>query len=140
MFDQGEALKDVGVAGYLVRLSGSVVAVINSDVLILAVRPVMGKTSLASNIAFNVATANLRVPSPHPVAFFSLEMSAEELATRILAEGISIPSEKQRLGQLVDDDFGLLVQASQDLERAVIYIDDTPAIPISTLCTLGPDA
>src|SRR3546814_12928216 len=78
----------------------------------------MGKTSLATNIAFNVATANLRDPSQprQPVAFFSLEMSAEQLATRILAERTNISSEKLRRGQLNDDDFGLLVQASQDLE------------------------
>src|SRR3546814_11230275 len=97
----------------------------------------MGKTSLATNIAFNVATANLRDPSQprQPVAFFSLEMSAEQLATRILAERTNISSEKLRRGQLNDDDFGLLVQASQDLERTPIYIDDTPAIPISTLRT-----
>ncbi|GHD49720.1 replicative DNA helicase [Thalassobaculum fulvum] len=109
----------------------------NSDLLILAARPAMGKTSLATNIAFNVATANLRDPSlpRQPVAFFSLEMSSEQLATRILAERTGIPSEKLRRGQLIDDDFGLLVQASQDLERTPIYIDDTPAIPVSTLRT-----
>jgi len=109
----------------------------SSDLLILAARPAMGKTSLATNIAFNVATANLRDPGQprQPVAFFSLEMSSEQLATRILAERTNISSEKLRRGQLVDDDFGLLVQASQELERTPIYIDDTPAIPISTLRT-----
>src|SRR3546814_17955345 len=81
----------------------------NSDLLILAARPAMGKTSLATNIAFNVATANLRDPSQprQPVAFFSLEMSAEQLATRILAERTNISSEKLRRGQPNDDDFGL---------------------------------
>src|SRR3546814_2302415 len=61
--------------------------------------------------------------------------SSDLLATRILAERTNISSEKLRRGQLNDDDFGLLVQASQDLERTPIYIDDTPAIPISTLRT-----
>src|SRR3546814_13653779 len=94
----------------------------------------MGKTSLATNIAFNVATANLRDPSQprQPVAFFSLEMSAEQLATRILAERTNISSEKLSRGQLNDDEFGLLVPASQALRRTPLYIDDTPAIPDRT--------
>src|SRR3546814_13015139 len=99
----------------------------------------MGKTSLATNIAFDVATASIRDPGQprQPVAFFSLEMSSEQLATRILAERTGISSEKLRRGQLNDDDFGKLVKASQDLEPTPISIDDTPAIPTSTLRPLA---
>ena len=108
-----------------------------SDLLILAARPAMGKTALATNIAFHAATAGLDDPTQprQPVAFFSLEMSSEQLATRILAERTAISSEKLRRGMLGDDDFGRLVDAVQDLERAPLYIDDTPALPISTMRT-----
>src|SRR3546814_16423527 len=95
-----------GLATGLLDLDNLLGGLHNSDLLILAARPAMGKTSLATNIAFNVATANLRDPSQprQPVAFFSLEMSAEQLATRILAERTTISSEKLRRGQLNDAD------------------------------------
>lgn len=132
--------REGGLAGLstgLIDLDNLLGGLHSSDLLILAARPAMGKTSLATNIAFDVATASIRDPGQprQPVAFFSLEMSSEQLATRILAERTGISSEKLRRGQLNDDDFGKLVQASQDLERTPIYIDDTPAIPISTLRT-----
>ncbi|EDP61820.1 GTP-binding protein EngA [alpha proteobacterium BAL199] len=126
-----------GLSSGLVDLDNLLGGLHSSDLLILAARPAMGKTALAANIAFNIATTNLRDPSqaPLPVAFFSLEMSSEQLATRILAERTGISSEKLRRGQLNDDDFGRLVQASQELERIPLYIDDTPALPISTMRT-----
>jgi replicative DNA helicase len=132
--------RDGGLAGLstgLIDLDNLLGGLHPSDLLILAARPAMGKSTLASNIAFHVATAAMREPghSPQPVAFFSLEMSAEQLATRILSERTGIASEKLRRGQLSNEDFGRLVEASQELERAPMFLDDTPAIPISTLRT-----
>ena len=108
-----------------------------SDLLILAGRPAMGKTALATNIAFNVA-AKYNKGSPTDklsVAFFSLEMSAEQLATRILSENTSISSEKIRRGELSSNDFQKLVQSSQEIDCALLFVDDTPAITVSTLRT-----
>lgn len=113
-----------------------------SDLLILAGRPSMGKTSLATNIAFNVAKAYKRGVKPDGsegaldggvVGFFSLEMSAEQLAGRILAEASEISSHKIRQGDMTEDEFRRFVQAAKDLESCPLFIDDTPAIPISQL-------
>lgn len=99
-----------------------------SDLVILAGRPSMGKTSLATNIAFNAARSGT------PVAFFSLEMASEQLATRILAEETEIPSEKLRRGDITDDEFTRkIVPASKELAQLPFYIDDTGAISISLL-------
>ncbi|MBT8388636.1 MAG: AAA family ATPase, partial [Altererythrobacter sp.] len=106
----------------------------NSDLIILAGRPGMGKTSLATNIAFNCAEEHLKWQSDGgefqygaPVAFFSLEMSADQLATRILAEQAEISSESLRSGKLTRDEFQKLSFASQRLAELPLYIDDTPA-------------
>ena len=108
-----------------------------SDLLILAGRPSMGKTALATNIAFHAARTveDVDTNRNHIVAFFSLEMSAEQLATRILAEQTQIPSERIRRGELSNDDFERLVVVSQELERLPLYIDDTPALSIAALRT-----
>jgi replicative DNA helicase len=108
-----------------------------SDLLVLAARPGMGKSSLASNIAFNASVQSIDDPSAERFvsAFFSLEMSAEQLATRILSEQIDVPSEKIRRGELNEEDFRRLVQASQRLERTPFFIDDTPAITVTALRT-----
>ena len=112
----------------------------SSDLIILAGRPSMGKTALATNIAYNAASLlqkdllNGKDQSEGTgVAFFSLEMSAEQLATRILAEVTNIPSERLRKGNVSNDDFDNLVLSSQQLENMPFFIDDTPAINISTL-------
>ncbi len=112
----------------------------SSDLIILAGRPSMGKTALATNIAYNTASIfqkdmlNKKEQSEGSgVAFFSLEMSAEQLATRILAEVTNIPSERLRKGNVTNDDFDNLVLSSQQLENMPFFIDDTPAINISTL-------
>jgi len=114
----------------------------NSDLVILAGRPAMGKTSLATNIAFNAARRLMDdqkagiEPDKSPgagVAFFSLEMSADQLATRILAEQAEISSEKLRSGKLSREEFQRLSFASQELTDLPLYIDDTPALPISQL-------
>jgi replicative DNA helicase len=108
----------------------------SSDLIVLAGRPSMGKTALATNIAFHAAKSRLASAEDGAVVgFFSLEMSAEQLATRILAEEAQIPSEKIRKGELAHDQFERLVVASQNLQRAPFYIDDTPALSISQLRT-----
>ncbi|WP_299350150.1 replicative DNA helicase [uncultured Shimia sp.] len=113
-----------------------------SDLLILAGRPSMGKTSLATNIAFNVAKAykkGLKSDGSEGaidggvVGFFSLEMSAEQLAARILAEASEISSHKIRQGDLTEGEFRRFVDAAKELEACPLFIDDTPALPISQL-------
>ena len=112
----------------------------NSDLIILAGRPGMGKTSLATNIAFNCAEEHLKWQRDGgefnygaPVAFFSLEMSADQLATRILAEQAEISSESLRSGKLTREEFQQLSFASQQLAELPLYIDDTPALTIAAL-------
>jgi replicative DNA helicase len=108
-----------------------------SDLLILAGRPSMGKTALATAIAFNAAKAYLKSGGRDggKVGFFSLEMSAEQLATRILSEQSEVASEKIRRGDLRQEDFSSFAKASADLERLPFFIDDTPALTISALRT-----
>lgn len=107
----------------------------NSDLLILAGRPSMGKTALATNIGFNVAREMTRDDAGRrcTVAFFSLEMSSEQLATRVLSDATGLPGEKIRRGDLSNEDFEKLVIASQELERVGLFIDDTPAITVTAL-------
>ncbi|MCR2832622.1 replicative DNA helicase [Parerythrobacter lacustris] len=114
----------------------------DSDLIILAGRPGMGKTSLATNIAFNCADRLLRDQRDGieksvgaGVAFFSLEMSADQLATRILSEQAGISSEALRMGKISRDDFQKLSFASQRLAELPLYIDDTPALTIAALRT-----
>ena len=108
-----------------------------SDLVILAGRPSMGKTALATNIAFNAAQAFMKGKGKEgaKVAFFSLEMSAEQLATRILAEVSEVPSEKIRKGEVRDTEFRRFVEASQNLANAPLFIDDTPALSIAQVRT-----
>ncbi len=112
----------------------------NSDLIIVAGRPGMGKSSLATNIAFNCADRWLRDKRDGieksvgaPVALFSLEMSSDQLATRILAEQAAIPSEALRMGKISRDDFQQLSYASQRLAELPLYIDDTPALSVAAL-------
>jgi replicative DNA helicase len=116
----------------------------NSDLVILAGRPGMGKTSLATNIAFNAAQRWLRdredgieeaKGAGAKTAFFSLEMSADQLATRILAEQSGISSEALRMGKISRDDFRELSRASRELQELPLFIDDTPALTIAALRT-----
>jgi replicative DNA helicase len=115
-----------------------------SDLIILAGRPSMGKTSLATNIAFNAARAfreevteagEKKTIDGARVAFFSLEMSAEQLATRIIAERAEIPSHKVRQGELSHAEFERLVATSTELHTLPLFIDDTPAISVSAVRT-----
>lgn len=133
-----------GVSTGLIDLDGLLGGLHRSDLIILAGRPSMGKTALATNIAFHVAESYREEPDEFGkpkvvdggvVAFFSLEMSAEQLATRILAEKSKIGSEKIRRGTIGRDEWDNLVDAAQQLEKAKIFIDDTPALTVSALRT-----
>jgi len=115
-----------------------------SDLVILAGRPGMGKSSLATNIAFNAASRYVRDmedgidPAKSvgaPVAIFNLEMSADQLATRILAEQSGISSQDLRMGKISQQEFRNLARASADLQNLPLYIDDTPALTIAALRT-----
>ncbi|CAO5681876.1 MAG: Replicative DNA helicase [Holosporales bacterium] len=103
-----------------------------SDLLILAGRPSMGKTALATNIAFNAAKAFANQGSDGaPVAFFSLEMSAEQLASRILSSESGIPSDRLRRGDIRADDFSKIVDVSRSINSVPLFIDDTPGLSIT---------
>lgn len=137
--------RDGGLAGLatgLVDLDTRLGGLHKSDLLILAGRPSMGKTSLATNIAFNVARAYRRGTLPDGsegavnggvVGFFSLEMSAEQLAGRILAEAAEIPSNKIRQGDMDETEFRRFIDAAKALESCPLFIDDTAALPIAQL-------
>ncbi len=113
-----------------------------SDLLILAGRPSMGKTALATNIAFNVARNYAWEPQPDGtrktvsggvVAFYSLEMSAEQLAMRMLADASGVPSDKLRKGEIDASEFGRLRDAALEIQESPLYIDATGGLSISKL-------
>jgi replicative DNA helicase len=106
-----------------------------SDLIILAGRPGMGKTALATNIAFHAATTNRTDEKPQHVAFFSLEMSADQLANRILSSETGIPSDELRLGKVNADQFTNVVKTSDAIENAPFFIDDTPGLSVSQLAS-----
>ncbi|HZH26275.1 MAG TPA: replicative DNA helicase [Azospirillaceae bacterium] len=108
-----------------------------SDLIILAGRPSMGKTSLATNMAFNAAKAYLESNGEEGavVGFFSLEMSSEQLANRLLADVSEVPSDKIRRGDIKDTDFQRFVEAAALLNRLPFFIDDTPGISVTGLRT-----
>ena len=131
-----------GVSTGLVDMDKKLGGLHKSDLLILAGRPSMGKTSLATNIAFNIAKAYKKGILPDGtegavnggvVGFYSLEMSAEQLAARILSEAAEVPSEQIRRGDMTEAEFRRFVDAAKSLEACPLFIDDTPALPISQL-------
>jgi len=131
-----------GISTGLIDMDKMLGGLHKSDLIILAGRPSMGKTSLATNIAFNVAKAYKKGAMPDGsegavdggvVGFFSLEMSAEQLAGRILAEASEISSHKIRQGDMSEEEFRRFVDAAKTLEACPLYIDDTAAIPIAQL-------
>ena len=101
-----------------------------SDLIILAARPAMGKTTLVTNLAYNVATIEKK-----PVLFFSLEMSKEQLVDRMLADAANVDSWNIRTGKLSDEDFLKLSEASGELAEAPIFIDDTPGLSVLEMRT-----
>jgi replicative DNA helicase len=136
--------RTVGVATGFADLDKKLGGLHPSDLVILAGRPSMGKTALATNIAFNAARTYkpVRTPDGRTVAedgavvgFFSLEMSAEQLATRILAEESGVSSDRIRRGDVSHEDFDKFVRASQQLAALRLFIDDTPALTVSALRT-----
>lgn len=131
-----------GISTGLIDLDAKLGGLHKSDLIILAGRPSMGKTSLATNIAFNIAKAYRKGSLPDGtegavdggvVGFFSLEMSAEQLAARVLAEASEISSHKIRQGDMDEGEFRRFVEAAKDLEACPLFIDDTAAIPIAQL-------
>jgi replicative DNA helicase len=138
-------MREGGLAGLstgLVDMDKKLGGLHKSDLLILAGRPSMGKTSLATNIAYNIAKAHRKGLLPDGsegsveggvVGFYSLEMSAEQLAARILSEAAEVPSEQIRRGDMTEAEFRRFVEAAKALETCPLFIDDTPALPISQL-------
>jgi replicative DNA helicase len=129
-----------GVSSGYIELDKLMGGMQNSDLIILAARPSMGKTSLAVNIAINAAeffTAQNKKEEgpPKSVGIFSLEMSAEQVATRILSIKTAISSSRIRIGNIGGEEFKLLSQSSIDLSNMPIFIDDTPALSISAVRT-----
>jgi replicative DNA helicase len=131
-----------GIATGLTDLDRMMGGLQSSDLVIVAGRPGMGKTALATNIAFNAARAYASERQPDGtlkrldggiVGFFSLEMSAEQLATRVIAEQSGVPSYKIRRGEIRDDEFGRLADAAREMERVPFYIDQTGGISIAQL-------
>jgi replicative DNA helicase len=112
-----------------------------SDLIILAGRPAMGKTALATTISYNAAKAVarededalVRGEKPRSIGFFSLEMSGEQLAMRLLASACGVGSHKLQRGDLSQDEFNRLVESSTDMARLPLHIDDTPALTIGAL-------
>lgn len=137
-----KAMKNTtGVAGVttgLVDMDKLLGGLYNSDLLILAGRPAMGKSALATTIAFNAA-CHFAEENKKPgatkksVAFFSLEMSAEQLATRILSAKAQVPSHLMRTGKLTNDQFDELAAAVTLLSKIPLYIDETPGITVSAI-------
>ena len=104
-----------------------------SDLIIIAGRPAMGKTALATNIAFNAAKYLKEKDIKSTIAFFSLEMSSEQLSTRILAEQSRIRSNDIRRGRISEEEFDKFIEASKNISEYPLLIDETPAITIAAL-------
>lgn len=129
--------KITGVTTGLSDIDAKLGGLHNSDLLIVAGRPSMGKTVMGVNIAFNAARRYLETGGQEGAvaAVFSLEMSAEQLAARILADIAEVPSDKIRRGDLMDSDFQKFIEASRLLSSVPLFVDDTPALTISAVRT-----
>ena len=123
----------VGVPTGLTDLDDRLGGLHKSDLLIIAGRPSMGKTALATNIAYNAAKKIQDDNKKSTVAFFSLEMSSEQLSTRILAEQSRIKSNDIRRGRISEDQFDKFIETSKNISELPLYIDETPAITIAAL-------
>lgn len=113
-----------------------------SDLVILAGRPAMGKTSLGTNIAYSVASKYKGIPKPDGtvetieggrVGFFSLEMSAEQLATRVLSEQAEIPSSRIRRGDITEREFTTIAETGERIHRAPLFIEESGGLSIAQL-------
>ena len=123
----------VGVPTGLKNLDDRLGGLHQSDLIIIAGRPSMGKTALATNIAFNAAKKLQDEKKESVIAFFSLEMSSEQLSTRILAEQSRITSHNIRRGKISDEEFEKFIETSKTISELPLYIDETPAISIAAL-------
>ena len=123
----------VGVPTGLKDLDDRLGGLHQSDLIIIAGRPSMGKTALATNIAFNAAKKIQENGKKSSIAFFSLEMSSEQLSTRILAEQSRIKSNDIRRGRISDEQFDKFIETSKDISELPLYIDETPAISIAAM-------
>ena len=123
----------VGVPTGLSDLDEKLGGLHKSDLIILAGRPSMGKTALATNIAYNAAQHILARQEKSSIAFFSLEMSSEQLSTRILSEQARIKSDDIRRGKVTEEEINRYIETSRNIYNLPLYIDETPAITIATL-------
>jgi replicative DNA helicase len=133
----------VGVPTGFTDLDGLLGGLHKSDLVIVAARPSMGKTALATNIAYNAASSKQRRDGPdgteieetESVAFFSLEMSAEQLATRIISEQAHVRSDSIRRGDVREEEYNRVFAVAQALHTLKLFIDDTPALTIAQIRT-----
>ena len=123
----------VGVPTGLKNLDDRLGGLHQSDLIVIAGRPSMGKTALATNIAFNAAKKLQDENKKSVVAFFSLEMSSEQLSTRILSEQARIKSDDIRRGKVTEEEINRYIETSRNIYNLPLYIDETPAITIATL-------
>ncbi len=123
----------VGVPTGLKDLDDKLGGLHQSDLIIIAGRPSMGKTSLATNIAFNAAKHIQDNGNKSSIAFFSLEMSSEQLSTRILSEQARIGSNDIRRGRISDEQFDQFLETSKNIAELPLFIDETPAISIAAM-------
>ena len=123
----------VGVPTGLKDLDEKLGGLHKSDLIILAGRPSMGKTALATNVAYNAAQNILTRQEKSSVAFFSLEMSSEQLSTRILSEQAKIKSDDIRRGKITEEEINRYIETSRNIYDLPLYIDETPAISIASL-------
>ncbi len=123
----------VGVPTGLTDLDEKLGGLHKSDLIILAGRPSMGKTALATNIAYHASQTIQKRQEKSSVAFFSLEMSSEQLSTRILSEQARIKSDDIRRGKVTEEEINRYIETSRNIYNLPLYIDETPAITIATL-------
>ncbi len=123
----------VGVPTGLTDLDEKLGGLHKSDLVILAGRPSMGKTALATNIAYHAAQNIMSRQEKSSVAFFSLEMSSEQLSTRILSEQARIKSDDIRRGKVTEEEINRYIETSRNIYNLPLFIDETPAITIATL-------
>ena len=123
----------VGVPTGLTDLDEKLGGLHKSDLIILAGRPSMGKTALATNVAYHAAQTLMSRQEKSSVAFFSLEMSSEQLSTRILSEQARIKSDEIRRGKVTEEEINRYIETSRNIYNLPLFIDETPAITIATL-------
>ena len=123
----------VGVPTGLTDLDSRLGGLHKQDLVIIAGRPSMGKTALATNIAFHAAKNIEKKGSKSTVAFFSLEMSSEQLSTRILSEQSKIRSNDIRRGKVSEKEFEQFIETSKNIHALPLFIDETPAITIAAI-------